>query len=187
MPLQAYFLVSKRAVAYEDATVEWVDCYLGSKLTMKYPSIYLLGERAHGEVLSIAFAGSPPTKRSYAAGAVRPKRSARPATTSSSPNTTSSATRSRSEISDPTGNANATHPSTAPVAYNASSKSSATRSLRNHARRPNRPPERNQNRVSVSVGVTAGAKRPCPDVGRNSGIHRSATRPPPGGAGHARS
>src|SRR6201988_3470672 len=50
-------LVTKRAVAYEDATVEWVDCNLGSKLTMKYPSIYLLGERAHGEVLSIAFAG----------------------------------------------------------------------------------------------------------------------------------
>src|SRR5918994_445159 len=50
-------LVTKRAVAHEDATMEWVDCNLGSKLTMKYPSIYLLGERAHGEVLSIAFAG----------------------------------------------------------------------------------------------------------------------------------
>ena len=53
-----YNLVTKRAVAYEDATVEWVDCNLGSKLTMKYPSIYLMGERAHGEVLSIAFAGN---------------------------------------------------------------------------------------------------------------------------------
>src|SRR6202046_3101473 len=52
-----YNLVTKRAVAYEKATMEWVDCNLGSKLTMKYPSIYLLGERAHGEVLSIAFAG----------------------------------------------------------------------------------------------------------------------------------
>jgi Fe-S cluster assembly protein SufB len=52
-----YNLVTKRAVAHEDATMEWVDCNLGSKLTMKYPSIYLLGERAHGEVLSIAFAG----------------------------------------------------------------------------------------------------------------------------------
>jgi Fe-S cluster assembly protein SufB len=52
-----YNLVTKRAVAYEDATMEWVDCNLGSKLTMKYPSIYLLGERAHGELLSIAFAG----------------------------------------------------------------------------------------------------------------------------------
>src|ERR1700719_627698 len=51
-------LVTKRAVAHEDATVEWVDCNLGSKLTMKYPSIYLMGERAHGEVLSIAFAGA---------------------------------------------------------------------------------------------------------------------------------
>jgi Fe-S cluster assembly protein SufB len=53
-----YNLVTKRAIAYADATVEWVDCNLGSKLTMKYPSIYLLGERAHGEVLSIAFAGA---------------------------------------------------------------------------------------------------------------------------------
>jgi Fe-S cluster assembly protein SufB len=52
-----YNLVTKRAVAHEDATMEWVDCNLGSKLTMKYPSIYLLGERAHGEILSIAFAG----------------------------------------------------------------------------------------------------------------------------------
>ncbi|SEH11494.1 Fe-S cluster assembly protein SufB [Thermoleophilum album] len=50
-------LVTKRAVAYEEATVEWVDCNLGSKLTMKYPSVYLLGRRAHGEILSIAFAG----------------------------------------------------------------------------------------------------------------------------------
>ncbi|HSI80342.1 MAG TPA: Fe-S cluster assembly protein SufB, partial [Solirubrobacterales bacterium] len=50
-------LVTKRAVAETDATVEWVDCNLGSKLTMKYPSVYLMGERAHGEVLSIAFAG----------------------------------------------------------------------------------------------------------------------------------
>ena len=50
-------LVTKRAVAQERATVEWVDCNLGSKLTMKYPSVYLLGEEAHGEILSIAFAG----------------------------------------------------------------------------------------------------------------------------------
>jgi Fe-S cluster assembly protein SufB len=53
-----YNLVTKRAVAYEDSVMEWVDGNLGSHLTMKYPSIYLLGERAHGEVLSIAFAGS---------------------------------------------------------------------------------------------------------------------------------
>jgi Fe-S cluster assembly protein SufB len=52
-----YNLVTKRAVAKERATVEWVDCNLGSKLTMKYPSVYLLGEEAHGEILSIAFAG----------------------------------------------------------------------------------------------------------------------------------
>jgi len=53
-----YNLVTKRAVAYEGATMEWVDGNLGSKLTMKYPAIWLMGERAHGEVLSIAFAGS---------------------------------------------------------------------------------------------------------------------------------
>jgi len=52
-----YNLVTKRAIAYEDATVEWVDGNIGSKRTMKYPSIYLMGEGAHGEVLSIAFAG----------------------------------------------------------------------------------------------------------------------------------
>ncbi len=50
-------LVTKRAYAHEDAVVEWVDGNLGSKLTMKYPAIYLMGERAHGEVLSVAFAG----------------------------------------------------------------------------------------------------------------------------------
>lgn len=50
-------LVTKRSVAYEDATVEWVDGNLGSKLTMKYPGIYLMGPGARGEVLSIAFAG----------------------------------------------------------------------------------------------------------------------------------
>jgi Fe-S cluster assembly protein SufB len=53
-----YNLVTKRARAEADATVEWVDCNLGSKITMKYPSIYLMGERAHGEILSIAFAGA---------------------------------------------------------------------------------------------------------------------------------
>jgi Fe-S cluster assembly protein SufB len=53
-----YNLVTKRAIAQERATVEWVDCNLGSKLTMKYPSVYLMGEGAHGEVLSIAFAGA---------------------------------------------------------------------------------------------------------------------------------
>ena len=52
-----YNLVTKRAVAYENATMEWVDGNLGSKLTMKYPSVYLRGAGAHGEILSIAFAG----------------------------------------------------------------------------------------------------------------------------------
>jgi Fe-S cluster assembly protein SufB len=51
-------LVTKRAVAHEDASVEWVDGNLGSRLTMKYPAIHLVGPRAHGEVLSIAFAGA---------------------------------------------------------------------------------------------------------------------------------
>ena len=53
-----YNLVTKRAVAHRNATVEWVDGNIGSKRTMKYPSIWLMGEGAHGEVLSIAFAGS---------------------------------------------------------------------------------------------------------------------------------
>jgi Fe-S cluster assembly protein SufB len=52
-----YNLVTKRAVAYEEATMEWVDGNLGSKLTMKYPSVYMMGKGAHGEILSIAFAG----------------------------------------------------------------------------------------------------------------------------------
>jgi Fe-S cluster assembly protein SufB len=53
-----YNLVTKRAHAHRDAVVEWVDGNIGSKLTMKYPAIHLLGERAHGEVLSIAYAGT---------------------------------------------------------------------------------------------------------------------------------
>jgi Fe-S cluster assembly protein SufB len=52
-----YNLVTKRAAAYEDAVMEWVDGNIGSKTTMKYPSIYLLGKGARGEVLSVAFAG----------------------------------------------------------------------------------------------------------------------------------
>ncbi len=52
-----YNLVTKRAAAYEDAVMEWVDGNIGSKITMKYPSIYLLGKGARGEVLSVAFAG----------------------------------------------------------------------------------------------------------------------------------
>src|SRR6201986_3152242 len=52
-----YNLVTKRAVAYEGATMEWVDGNIGSKVTMKYPAVYLMGEHAKGETLSIAFAG----------------------------------------------------------------------------------------------------------------------------------
>lgn len=51
-----YNLVTKRAVAHENAVMEWIDGNIGSKLTMKYPAIYLVGNRAHGEVLSVAFA-----------------------------------------------------------------------------------------------------------------------------------
>jgi Fe-S cluster assembly protein SufB len=52
-----YNLVTKRAQAFRNATMEWVDANLGSKLTMKYPAVLLMEEGAHGEVLSIAFAG----------------------------------------------------------------------------------------------------------------------------------
>ena len=52
-----YNLVTKRAVAHEGATMEWVDGNLGSKVTMKYPAVWLTGEHAKGETLSIAFAG----------------------------------------------------------------------------------------------------------------------------------
>ncbi|HEU5427334.1 MAG TPA: Fe-S cluster assembly protein SufB [Actinocrinis sp.] len=52
-----YNLVTKRAAAHEGATMEWIDGNLGSKVTMKYPAVWLLGEHAKGETLSIAFAG----------------------------------------------------------------------------------------------------------------------------------
>jgi len=52
-----YNLVTQRAMVYENATMEWVDANLGSKLTMKYPSCYLLEQGARGEILSMAFAG----------------------------------------------------------------------------------------------------------------------------------
>jgi Fe-S cluster assembly protein SufB len=53
-----YNLVTKRAYAYKNATVEWIDGNLGSKITMKYPAVHLVGEGARGEVLSIAYAGA---------------------------------------------------------------------------------------------------------------------------------
>ena len=52
-----YNLVTKRAVCEEGATMEWIDGNIGSKVTMKYPAVYLMGEHAKGETLSIAFAG----------------------------------------------------------------------------------------------------------------------------------
>ena len=52
-----YNLVTKRTSVYRDGTMEWVDGNLGSKLTMKYPSCYLLEPGAKGEILSVAFAG----------------------------------------------------------------------------------------------------------------------------------
>ena len=52
-----YNLVTKRAAAYENAVMEWVDGNLGSKLTTKFPSVYLMEPGAHGEILSLAFAG----------------------------------------------------------------------------------------------------------------------------------
>jgi Fe-S cluster assembly protein SufB len=51
-----YNLVTQRAIVEEGGTMEWVDCNLGSKVTMKYPSCYLMGPGAHGEILSLAFA-----------------------------------------------------------------------------------------------------------------------------------
>ena len=52
-----YNLVTKRAYAYGDATMEWIDGNLGSKLTMKYPAVYMMEPGARGEILSIAFSG----------------------------------------------------------------------------------------------------------------------------------
>ena len=52
-----YNLVTKRARADKDAIMEWIDCNIGSQVTMKYPSVYLMGEGSKGEVLSIAYAG----------------------------------------------------------------------------------------------------------------------------------
>lgn len=53
-----YNLVTKRARVEEEGRMEWIDGNLGSKVTMKYPSVFLVGRKAHGEVLSVAFAGA---------------------------------------------------------------------------------------------------------------------------------
>jgi len=56
--VNVFNLVTQRAIVHEHGTMEWVDANLGSKLTMKYPSCYLVGDGAHGEILSMAFAGA---------------------------------------------------------------------------------------------------------------------------------
>ncbi|HVB11417.1 MAG TPA: Fe-S cluster assembly protein SufB [Bacillota bacterium] len=55
--VNVYNLVTKRAVVEEDGTMEWVDGNIGSKLTLKYPSVYLMGRGARGDILSVAYAG----------------------------------------------------------------------------------------------------------------------------------
>lgn len=55
-------LVTKRAYAYKNAQMNWLDCNIGSKITMKYPAVFLKGEGAHGEVQSLAFAGEGQTQ-----------------------------------------------------------------------------------------------------------------------------
>jgi Fe-S cluster assembly protein SufB len=50
-------LVTKRGLAHEDAEIKWIDCNIGSRLTMKYPGVIMKGRRARGEVVSIALAG----------------------------------------------------------------------------------------------------------------------------------
>ena len=52
-----YNLVTKRGIAHKDATIEWIDGNIGSKLTMKYPAVILKGEGSHAEVISVAYAG----------------------------------------------------------------------------------------------------------------------------------
>ncbi len=56
--VNVYNLVTQRAIVHQDATMEWVDANLGSKLTMKYPACYLVGKGARGEILSMAFAAA---------------------------------------------------------------------------------------------------------------------------------
>jgi hypothetical protein len=106
-------------------------------------------DRTRGPPSAPQAATSPPTTPSCADDAVEPKRSARSATTSSSPTTTSSATRSHTASSDPTGGANATHPNTARADSNANSKRSATRSTSNKPSKPNTPPKTSDNRAGL--------------------------------------
>ena len=71
-------LVTKRAMAYKNATVEWVDGNIGSRLTMKYPAIYLMGEGARGEILSMAFSGTATSIRTRARRSSTPRRTRPP-------------------------------------------------------------------------------------------------------------
>ena len=68
-----YNLVTKRAVGLRDAFVEWVDGNLGSKVTMKYPGIWLMGEGAKGEVISVAFASEGQHQDAGARSSTRPR------------------------------------------------------------------------------------------------------------------
>ena len=56
--VNVYNLVTKRGIAHENSNIEWVDGYIGSKLTMKYPSVILKGKGSHAEVISVAYAGA---------------------------------------------------------------------------------------------------------------------------------
>jgi len=56
--VNVYNLVTKRGIAYKNATIEWVDGNIGSKLTMKYPAVILKGEGAHAEIISVAYSGA---------------------------------------------------------------------------------------------------------------------------------
>ena len=77
-----YNLVTKRTAVHEGGRMEWIDGNIGSKVTMKYPACYLLGERASGETLSVAFAG-PASTRTPAPRWSTPRRT-RPRTSSAS-------------------------------------------------------------------------------------------------------
>jgi Fe-S cluster assembly scaffold protein SufB len=146
-----YNLVTKRAIAETDATVEWVDCNLGSKLTMKYPSVYLTGERAHGEVLSIAFAGKG---QHQDAGAK---------IVHAAPNTTSNIF--AKSISKDGGAARTAACSRSPRARTARSpRSSATRccSTSTRARTPTR------RSASARTTWTSDTRPPCPRSARSS-------------------
>ena len=96
-----YNLVTKRARVEADGHMEWIDGNIGSKLTMKYPSVYLVGEGATGEVLSVAYAGRAstrtPGRRWCTPRPTRPRRSSpsRSARTAARPPTAASSVSTR--------------------------------------------------------------------------------------------